>query len=180
MENRLARCKEGAIVGLFIIAAISIAIIIFFGAWIFAMNIVEDKLVNINTGVDAKVNVSEAATLYFVPVNRAYQFLRLIAFTMLFGLSIAFILTNFLIRAHPYLYVVYVLVTMVAVIFSVYISNAYESLLTNNALSSTFASFTAANFIMSNLPLWIGTVGLIGAIVLFININRDGGLSADL
>lgn len=170
--------KRGAIVGLFVLAAIAMAIIIFFAVWIFAMNIVEERLLNI-PGND-KANVSDAATLIFVPVNNAYQSLRLIAFTMLFGLSLSFILTNFFIRAHPYLYVVYILITMTAVIFSVYISNAYEKLLTGNVLSETFASFTAANFIMANLPMWIGTIGLVGAIVLFININRDSGLSVEL
>lgn len=170
--------KKGQIAGIFILAAISIAIIIFFGVWIFGMDIITDKLTGITAS--SKVNVSEAATLYMVPVNNAFKFLRLIAFTMLFGLSLSFILTNFFVRAHPFLYVIYILISMVAVIFSVYISNAYESLLTGNVLSATFASFTAANFIVTNLPIWIGTIGLIGSIVLFINVNRDAGLSGEL
>lgn len=170
--------KKGGIVGLFVIAAVAMAIIIFFGVWIFGMNIVEERLVGITAS--SKVNVSEAATLYFVPVNKAFQSLRLISFIMLFGLSLAFILTNFFIKAHPYLYVIYIFITMTAVIFSVYISNAYEGLLEGTVLSETFASFTASNFIMANLPIWIGTIGLIGAIVLFINVNRDAGLSGEL
>lgn len=170
--------RKASIQGIFIIAAISIAIVVFFGVWIFGMDIVEEKLLEIPS--TSKVNVSEAATLYFIPVNRAYGFLRLVSFAMLFGLSLSFILTNFFIRAHPYLYVVYVFVTMAAVIFSVYISNAYEALLSNTALAATFSSFTASNFIIANLPIWIGTIGIIGSIALFININRDGGLSAQL
>lgn len=171
--------KKGGIQGLFIIAAISMAIIVFFGVWIFGMDIITEKLVGIDS-TNSKVNVSEAAQLYMVPVNNAYGFLRLISFTMIFGLSLSFILTNFFIKAHPYLYVVYIFIVMTAVIFSVYISNAYESLLSNAALGPTFASFTASNFIMNSLPIWIGTIGIIGAIALFININRDAGLSASL
>lgn len=170
--------KKGSIQGLFIIAAVALAIIVFFGVWIFGMNIVTDKLTSIDS--QAKVNVSEAADLYMTPVNNAYGYLRLVSFAMLFGLSLSFILTNFFIKAHPYLYVVYIFIVMTAVIFSVYISNAYEDLLTNAILGPTFSSFTASNFIVANLPMWIGTIGIIGAIALFININRDSGVSANL
>ena len=106
--------KRCGVEGLFIIAAISIAIIIFFGVWIFGMNIVTEKLLEIDSP-SAKVNISEAAQLYMVPVNDAYGILRLISFVMLFGLSLSFVLTNFFIKAHPYLYVVYIFITNIEI-----------------------------------------------------------------
>ncbi len=76
------------------------------------------------------------------------------------------------------MYIVYVIVSMLGTIVSVYISNAYVShLLTIPNIGPVLQSFSVMNFVMANLPFIVGTVGLIGAILLFINVPRDGGLT---
>lgn len=170
--------KRGGAEEIFLIAAIPIIIIAFFGAWIFVNQTIETTLLSTPEQSDIKVNITEATEATFGNVNDGLAFLRLIAFTIFFGIVLSFFILNVFVKSHPFLYIVYVLVSMFATILSVYISNFYEQyILTMTTLGPTYQSFTIMNFVMLNLPIMIGVIGIFGAILLFINLPRDGGLT---
>ena len=57
---------------------------------------------------------------------------------------------------------------------SVYISNAYESIIiSGNVLAPTLESFTGMNYIMLHLPILAAVIGIFGAILLFVGITVD-------
>jgi hypothetical protein len=57
---------------------------------------------------------------------------------------------------------------------SIYISNAYESLLNQQIFGGVLSGFTVSNWIMLNLPTFILIVSVLGAVGLFVNMIRTG------
>jgi hypothetical protein len=171
--------KRGGLEAIFVLAAISIVVVVFFAGWLYGHGLITDTLVGIETQ-EGQPNISWAAQSTIVYVDNGIQFLKFIAFVIFFGLAISLFITNFFVKAHPYLYIVYIFISVLAVVFSVYIGNAYEALLSNTAISDTMLEFTAMNFVMQNFPTIIAVVSLFGAILLFINLPRDPGLASRL
>lgn len=171
--------KKGGAEEIFIITIVGIILVVFFAGWIYGHGIITDILVNIETQ-EGQPNVSLAAQSTIAFVDQGIQTLRLIAFTIFFGMVLAFLIINVFIKQHPFLYFVYVMVGMLSVILSVYISNFYEDLFLAEGIGQTIQSFTIMNFVMAYLPIIIGAVSIFGAILLFINLPRDGGLTGEL
>ncbi len=167
--------KKGSIMDLFLLIIIAFITIVLFAVFIFGMGIITDKITTVPQTDFSLVNISEAGQATFGNLNDAIQFLTVIAFTIIIGLSLSILVSNIFIRSHPFFYVLYVIIVIIAIVFSAIVSNAYEELLTGTELSATFQLFTGANFIMANLPVWITVIGIFGAIFLFINIPRDEG-----
>ena len=165
--------KKGALTDIIVWIAVGFITILFFAGFIYGHGILTNRLININdTGI---VNVSGAAQVTFQPLNAALGGLKTIAFIIIFVMWISIFISNFMVKAHPVFFIVYVLITVLAIVFTVPISNVYENLLTNEVLGSTLSGFTGSSYIMLNLPLWTAVIGLIGAIFLFIGIRRDPG-----
>lgn len=156
-------------------------VFIFFAAWMYGFNLMTTQLVNIQQPEGSLVNLSEAAENTFGQINAALPALRWIALVIAIAMLMSILISNFFVKAHPVFFIVYVLITAVAVVFSVYVSNAYESILTaQNPLTVTLQSFGAMDYLMLNLPIWTTIIGILGAIFLFIGITLDresgGGL----
>jgi len=83
-------------------------------------------------------------------------------------------LSSMVVRTYPITIVIYILGSLLAVILSVFISNAYEtSLLNSEILGTTYASMTELNFFMLYLPIEIAVIGLLGGLFVgLINIAR--------
>jgi len=77
-----------------------------------------------------------------------------------------------LVTTKPVFFIPYIFIVIIAIIVSVPLSNAYETLSNNAELSSTFTGFTASNFIMLNLPIWITIIGFTGGIIMFARMGR--------
>ena len=97
----------------------------------------------------------------------------IIAFLIIAGGAFSILVHNFLVREHPAWFIVYILMTILAVIVSAYISNEYMALLDNEIIGSTLQEFTMGNFIMQYLPYWSAVIGIIGGVFLFIGSLRD-------
>jgi len=170
--------RKGSILDLFLFASIGIIVVVFFGILLYFTNTVSDALQTIPNPSSNPLNisVSNAASSTFGNLSTGASFLTTLAFIIIFGMALLVFITNFFAKSHPVFYGVYVLITIIGIVFAVFVSNAYETLLTGNTLSSTFDDFTAANFILAYLPLWVAVIGIFGAIFLFINFPRDTGL----
>jgi len=77
-----------------------------------------------------------------------------------------------LVNTKPIFFIPYLFIVIIAVVVSVPMSNAYETLMLNPSLTSTFATFQGSNWIMLNLPMWITIIGLTGAIIMFSRMGR--------
>jgi len=96
----------------------------------------------------------------------------MVSIVYILSLAVCIIITNVLVKQHPIWFFVYILVTLLAVVFAPIISNAYESLLNTGIYDNGLASFTASNYILLNLPVVVLIISVIGGIFLFINMIR--------
>ena len=117
----------------FIVAGI--VVITFLAGWIYFFNTMTTSLegVAIDTSI---VNFSSAVSQTVSPVNNAMSGLHLLSVCILLGLIMGMLIEAYYIRRHPILFVVHLLITILAIIASAYISNEYETLMTNNILGS--------------------------------------------
>lgn len=171
--------RKGDIMDLFVWIIVSFVILIFFAVWMFGMNLITVELIAVETPSNI-VNVSEAATNTFGQMNTALNSLRFMAFAIIVTLGFGILIGNFMVKAHPVLFIVYIFITIIAVIFSVSISNAYEGLLSNTTIGATLLTFKAGGFIMLHLPTWVTVIGLIGAVILLVGIVRDRQLGGEV
>lgn len=167
--------KRAAATDIILLVVVALIVTLFFAGWMYVHNNLTETIIgkNINAGT---ANVSEIAEDTLGQVNEGINFLKVISYLIIFAMMISILISNFLVKANPVFYVVYFLVGIVAIIFSVFVSNAYENLLTNNALGTTLSGFTGTNFLMAQLPIIVGVIAILGAIFLFINVPRDTGL----
>lgn len=128
----------------------------------------------VNAGQVGYVNMTKASDDTFGQLNSGVGALRLVAIVLIFGYIVSIIVTNALVKVHPLFFFAYVLITLLAVILSAPISNAYENILMSNVFDGTLASFTGANWMMLKLPIVVTVLGLLGGVFMFINIIRTG------
>ena len=119
-------------------------------------------------------NMSEASEIIWGQAYTSIQALRMVAIVYILSLGVGIILIGFLERKHPLLFFVYILLTLLAVLFAPTISNAYENLLETGIFNNELQNFTASNYILLNLPVIVLIIGVLGAIGLFINLIRSG------
>ena len=162
--------RKGGLLDLIVLMVIAFVAVLFFAGWIFASNQLTTTLLATSSPT---ANITEATEMTFVKIDEALGGLKWVAAAIIFGSIIAIVVSNFLVKAHPVFLIPYVLFIIISVIFSAYISNAYEDLLTGGILSTTLQDFTFANFFFLNLPIWITIIGVMGGIMLFIGITVD-------
>lgn len=119
-----------------------------------------------------RANLSQASELIWGNAYDSIQALRMVAMVYILALAVSIIVVGFLEKKHPFLFFVYILVTLLAVIFAPTISNAYENLLDSGIFAGGLTEFTGTNVILLNLPLVVLVIGALGGIGLFINLIR--------
>ena len=172
--------KRGSLVDIFIWMIASFIIIILAAVTLHGFGILTDSLISIDTG-DSSANVSEAASNTFGFIDASLQQLRWWTFAIMLALALSIFLSNFLVKVNPVFFIFYILVVFIAVIVSIFISNAYENLLLiGGVLGDTLLTFTGTTWIFLNLPIWVTVIGVGGGIFQFIGIIRDRGLGGGL
>lgn len=169
--------RKGSIFDLIVWIVVITIMLVFFAGFYYGFGIMKDQVTSIVIP-NSPINISQAGEDTFGQVHTGLASLKWIALVITISMIISIMVSNFLVKAHPVFFIVYIMMTIVGVFLSVYIANAYESILvSSNPISTTLQSFTAMNFIMLHLPIWTTIVGIMGAIFLFIGIivDRDQG-----
>jgi len=168
--------KKGSIFDGIIWIIIAFVTLLVFGGLYYMHDSVYTGLKSVGSVGD--VNVTNITMIVFEPATRdMIGGLNILAFIILAGGAFSILVHNFLVRMHPAWMIVYILMTILAVIVSAFISNSYMELLNNASLGSTLSQFTMGNFIMQWLPYWSAIIGILGTIFLFIGTLRDRELS---
>lgn len=169
--------KKANMVGIISIVVSSIIIVVFLAGWIYFFNNLNDvtSKINIDTNI---VNFTDAASKTIAPVNNAMSGLNYISFILIFMLILACLIENYYVRRHPIMIAIHLLIVILAVVSSLYISNQAESLLGNSIISSQISQQSGSVWILLNLPYIIAVIGLLGMFLMFINLNRDPEIRA--
>lgn len=168
IENKKGQTTE--VITFIIVAFISV---LFIGLWIYAFGLISDSFIGLNTFA-GDVNLSEAAQNTFGQLNDAFKTQAdYLALAILFGMILEIFIMNYFTRSHPILFLVHLILTIVAIILSVYLSNIYETLLVGQPFSTVLISnMRITSSIMLNLPIWATVVGLLGGVFLVIGYVR--------
>ena len=83
------------------------------------------------------------------------------------ALGLALIGSAFLVRTQPIFFILFFVVQIIFAFLSIFLSNAWMGMFSNNAMSSTAALFTGWTLIISNFPFISILLGVIFAIAVF-------------
>lgn len=164
--------KRGGMTDLFIFMIFAVAILFICGIFIYlggrATTQIHDTIDDMEFG-DA--NTTEVVDDTFGAVNQSYQALYWISIFLIVGMVISIFIGSYLVTTKPIFFIPYAFITIIAIIVSVGISNAYEQIIADELLASTFSGFVGGNFIMLNLPIWITVIGIIGGLIMFVRMG---------
>ena len=105
-------------------------------------------------------------------VNVSFTALYWITVLLIAGMILSIFIGSYLVTTKPVFFIPYLFLVIIAVVTSVPISNAYETLMNDATLSGTFSNFVGANWIMLNLPIWITIIGITGGIIMFSRMGK--------
>lgn len=164
--------KIGGMTDLFIFMILAIVIVFICGVFIYMGGIATDQVhETMDTMHFGDANTTQVIDNTFGAVENSYQALYWISWFLIVGMIISIFIGCYLVTTKPLFFVPYAFITIIAVIISAGISNAYEQVIADPTLASTFAGFTGANFIMLNLPVWISIIGITGGIIMFVRMG---------
>lgn len=163
--------KRGSFISLFVLIIVVFVVVLFSVIMIYASTLTMSKLHETldNVGVFGASNASQVIDNTFGYVPQSYAHLTWISVMLIFGMVLSIFYGSYKVRTKPIYFVPYILITGVAIIVSAGIANAYETIVANTTLASTFAQFSGANHFLLWLPFYIGIIGIIGGIIMFIS-----------
>lgn len=177
-EDKLGQINN-PIFSLFVFMIIAFITVVLIAGMMYSMNLINNALINVgsineaNAGNPGYTNMTYAAQVTFGAVNNATKGMPLVSISIIFSLMMGIIMSSFFLRVHPAFFFLYVLLTVLAIIFSVPISNAYQTLLQSNIFDGYLTQQPMGNWILINLPMVVCVVGILGGIMLLINIVRN-------
>jgi len=163
--------KRGGFTDLFLFMIFAVIIVFVSGIMIYLGGEVHDKLITDignNTFTNSNQTYADTINSTINPLNTAYRSLYWITFFIVGAMIISIFIGSYMVTTRPVMFIPYIILVLVAVIVSVGISNAYESVVTQETLSATFGGFIGTNYILSLLPLWITIIGFIGGIIMYV------------
>lgn len=177
--NNFKKHKRGGAEDLLFWIVVSFTAIMFLALMYYGITVLSSRVSSITT-IGTSVNTTTAYNNTFGKLMIGLPGLRNIAWIIMIGMIISIFITYFLEPVHPAFFGAYALIYIIAIVFSAFVSNSYESLLSDALIGPTLQTFSAGTFIMLYLPWFVGVVGGIGGIILFAGINRDSRLGGSL
>lgn len=164
--------KQGGFTDLFLFMIVAVVIVFVSGIFIYLGGRVTSEVHQEMDGMMfGDQNATEVIDNTLGAVNNSYQALYWISVFLIVGMVISIFIGSYLVTTKPIFFIPYAFITIIAIIVSVGISNAYEQVIQDPTLASTFAGFTGANFIMLQLPIWITVIGIVGGIIMFVRMG---------
>ena len=166
--NKFRLNKKAGFTDLFIFIIVAFALVLISGMFIYMSGLTQDKLHETMDPMSTEaVNNTAIIDDTFGDVVTTFSALRWISWFLIIGMAISIFIGSYLVTTRPVFMVPYILITAIAIIVSVGVSNAYHALLTNAVLGATYQSFVVSSHIMKYLPMWVTIIGFIGAIIMF-------------
>ena len=146
---------------------IIMVIIIMFAVGVLITYKISDEL-NTKFNEDVRVSDNERATKAFGEITGMYPGVIDNSFLLLvFGLSIGALILAFLVRVHPVFFVGFLLVLVIIIFLAGIFSNIYLEMANTPDFEGVASNLTFITHIVGKLPLIIGIVGFLIAIVMF-------------
>ncbi len=148
-------------------------IVLIAAVWLNGFGTFAKEIVSIEGTIGNDRNISTYTSTTFGNLDIGFQSLRWISLVIIIGMMIGILLSAAMVRVHPSFFILYVMLTVSTIIFSIFISNSYSALLNTVGLGETLGSFKGSSYILTNLPIWTTVISFIGGIIMFVGISRD-------
>lgn len=167
--------KRGGFTDLFLFMIFAFVIIVVSGVFIYFGGVANTEIHEKMDGMMfGNSNATEVISNTIGVVNQSYHALYWISIFLIVGMILSIFIGSYLVTTKPVFFIPYTIITIIAIIVSVGISNAYEQIIADPTMASTFAGFVGSNFIMLMLPLWVSIIGIVGGIIMFVRMgSRD-------
>lgn len=161
--------------GIVSLVALAFFILLMVGTLLYVFGVVDSSISGGNI-VENGYNISNASMQTVGQVNEGFlNSADLIAILMIFGIILSIFVLAYLLRdTTPILFfVIDFIIIIFAYILAVYVSNAYESILTSLPYATTItANMSNASALLLNLPAIIVVTGAIAMIIAYAGITR--------
>jgi hypothetical protein len=169
------RGQMGVDILIFIIFAIIILAIM--GMYLYMGDTIETKLKqSLPQEQFTGSNVTQVIETTFGKVNEAYGTFKWISILLLVGMAISIFIGSYLVTTRPIFFVPYIFMVIIAIVVSVGISNAYQTLIETPLLASSYAELVGGNYLMIYLPLWVTVIGFAGGIIMFARMKSQDSM----
>lgn len=167
----LIKNKNGGFTDLFIFMIFAFILVVFAVVFVYISGTVKSSLTEQMEGMDVggeDQNTTEVIDNSVGKATESYKALDWITLLLIVGMIVSIFIGSYLVTTKGIFFVPYGIITVIAIIVSIPISNTYEKIMNNPELSSTFAEFGEASFVLLHLPIWISIIGIAGGILMFI------------
>jgi len=168
--------KKGGFSDLFIFMIFAFVIILISVIWVYIGGQVEDKMQETIGQMDLHDTMGNNASVVITntigATNSSFGALPWITVFLIGGMVLSIFIGSYLVTTKPIFFIPYLFIVIIAIVVSVPMSNAYETIMNDQTLSGTFTSFSGASWVMLNLPIWITIIGFVGAIILFSQMGK--------
>ena len=156
----LKRNKKGASVDNIYFVVVFFGLAIFFIALMLFWNAVNTGMDDVWTGSSIGTGIKNNAQ---AAVNQ-FDWILVIVWV---GFHLGILVTAFLLRTHPVVYVAAILIIAILTLVAAPLSNAYQDMQTDTELATAMNSFPMTNFILQHYPRLEIIWGFLTAIVMF-------------
>jgi len=170
--KKLMNNKQGTYADVFIFMIMAFVIVVFFGIMFYGFTLFNTALTSIQFDI-GETNFTAIVNSTWGEVYSAYGQLRALTYVLIFGMILTILVSAWAVRRPPIFLVIWIITSLVAILAGVYISNAYQLLLTNPDFGSTLQSFTGASYMLLYLPYLAGIVSLFAGLISLIGLNRS-------
>ena len=167
-KSSFRRSKKGSSVDNFFVMISFFTLAVFFLAMAMFWN-------TLNTQADDLWSGSPVGNQIRANMDRAADQYDWMCVVIWFAFHMGILITSFLLKTHPVMYIVAIILICTIAMVAAPISNAWVDMTDDPNLSAAALELPKTNFIMSNLPVLEIIWGLISAIVLF-GLARKGEL----
>lgn len=170
MERLKLNKKKGSIVDIFFIMIVlfmlGIGFLLFHHVW------GSELVPKINNTVqDSNFLNNQNADEFSHALGESQELLSLLdyVFVMIFfGFLIALVILSFRVTTSPVFFIIFIIVLALAIMISVFISNAYQQFALNSLMSGSEASFSMMEFILDNLPYLTFIFGMVMVVIMYV------------
>lgn len=171
MRNILKN-KKGSYADVFIFLIMAFVITIFFGVMYYGFTLMNTALMGITFDI-GDTSFTSIVNSTWGNVYDSYNQLKVLSYVLIFGMVLTIFISAWAVRKPPIFMVIWIIISIGAVIVGVYISNAYQLLLTNPEFGSTLESFKGASYMLLYLPYLGAIVSLIAGLISLMGLNRS-------
>ncbi len=164
--------KKGAYTDVFVFIIMAFAITVFFGIMYYGFSEFNDVLATVQFDI-GDTNFTTIVNQTWGQVFDAYDQLKTLAYVLIFGMILTMFTSAWMVRRPPIFLVIWIVVSLVAIIAGAYISNAYQLLLANPDFGSTLESFKGASYMLLYLPFLAGIISLFTGLISLIGLNKS-------